>query len=400
VYGGEEVGGLGVEAMNGLQFAHKQVGLLLDAMTRAIQRIASASAGSTPASTPSKDTEYLLRSPFGRRRDAQDEREALISVSRKLSALQQKLEDGISGERVELEEIDEARDELLWLALRKVDVVVRERTVLEAVIGFTRSGTVELEDGLEDLEHPIDTKVDEDREREREEVVNLIEAASRAIWHEPEAQPAPQEVPRSPRRTLWPTRREDERAASGEREAEKGTQQQQGTPVSVLDWPGETWGASWPQEKQRAVPDIHPSKFGTVEEKESEEDDASEEGPSPPDAQHERKTFFAFALLRGAFKVAFRGALIVAAASTIGVHSGTLHSKLGPLWKSTRARAALVSGNVSSKVSGLSGRVAEMRSRRRRRVQSMQSILSAELPRMTVTERTGYATPSVMAGRG
>ena len=57
--------------------------------------------------------------------------------------------------RDHLAEIDEARDELLWLALRKVDVVVRERTVLEAVIGFTRSGTIELEDGMDDLVRPF-----------------------------------------------------------------------------------------------------------------------------------------------------------------------------------------------------------------------------------------------------
>ena len=110
---------------------------------------------------------HQSRSPFGRRRDAADEREALLAIRTKLELLQQKLEDFLlffsnqsagpqssSADphgRTHLGEIDQARDELLWLALRKVDVVVRERTVLEAVIGFTRTGAIELEDGLEDL---------------------------------------------------------------------------------------------------------------------------------------------------------------------------------------------------------------------------------------------------------
>jgi len=184
---------LGPEALHGLEFAHRQVGLLLDAMTRAIQRSnTTVSAGSSANTTPQKgdrhegkvlqlarkfdgtpqDGGYLQyhqsRSPFGRRRDAADEREALLGIRSKLEVLQQRLESFISfpsapspaqassaKPRDHLAEIDEARDELLWLALRKVDVVVRERTVLEAVIGFTRSGTIELEDGMDDLVRPF-----------------------------------------------------------------------------------------------------------------------------------------------------------------------------------------------------------------------------------------------------
>ena len=107
-----------------------------------------------------------------RQPDAKDRNPRRCGILRTVSAdklelLQQKLEDFLlffsnqsagpqssSADphgRTHLGEIDQARDELLWLALRKVDVVVRERTVLEAVIGFTRTGAIELEDGLEDL---------------------------------------------------------------------------------------------------------------------------------------------------------------------------------------------------------------------------------------------------------
>ena len=242
-------GDLGKEALSGLQFAHEQAGMLLDALTRAIHRSnATMSAGSSVNTTPQKmlygqeqlmgdplslegasnmsgpaydgtgvrtmvrkfdsmrmndeaGSDYLQyhqsRSPFGRRRDAADEREALIGIRNKLEDLQQKLENCLIhidtfdlpthpsylGDSLEsyMKKIDNARDELLHLALRKIDVVVRERTILEAVIGFTRTGTIELEDGIDDLEHPA-RQAEESVDVSREDVVSLIHGASRTIW--------------------------------------------------------------------------------------------------------------------------------------------------------------------------------------------------------------------------
>ena len=262
---GDQALAISQDALGGLEFAHKQAGVLLDAMTRAIHRSNSTmSAGSSANTTPQKyETSYYAshhhqdlmmdstfdegrgnvrklvrafdggdgaagllrererdnvvvvgvggggggggshylqyhqsRSPFGRRRDAADEREALIGIRAKLEDLQQILENAllsvgafgghhsaVASESLEshMRKIESARDDLLHLALRKIDVVVRERTILEAVIGFTRTGSIELEDGMDDLEHPI-RLAEEEEDVSREEVASLIQDASSVIW--------------------------------------------------------------------------------------------------------------------------------------------------------------------------------------------------------------------------
>jgi hypothetical protein len=163
---------LTTEALSGLDFAHEQADLLLDALMRAIHRSnATMSAESSAHTTPQKEEQFnesrtrtgtgtgrklfdwgqgseYLRSPFGRRRDAADEREALVCLSNKLEDLQMALE----LPQVNLSKIDKARGELLDLALRKANVVVRERTVLEDVLFFSglEEKRVEEEDAQEE----------------------------------------------------------------------------------------------------------------------------------------------------------------------------------------------------------------------------------------------------------